>query len=289
MGTKNNSSLNYDTRIYNAIRTIAGHKIIDPNSGTIKDAKKTLGYVAAIHSDPDEDLYGTIDVREYISNENYQGEDTANDNVGLHEGVYLSAIQDNSSGVVLLPMMFSDVVIVTDPETVTEYVIKYSHVDQMQLQAHESVTVGVTETEAYQNTSDTPDYNELAPTGRQAATQYTPDGARTIVNKDKSGTPAAEFDVLGTGIDGHVGNLHFGADNSKIFLGASTATDPAVLGNELADILSSILSLLSNVTVATSIGPQPFINVAAFADLQAKIASYKASCSNFLSKNVKLT
>ena len=73
-----------------------------------------------------------------------------------------------------------------------------------------------------------------------------------------------------------------------VYLGSGSANEPAVLGNQLATLLVDWLGALSQMMTPTMMGPQPPANLAKFVSLQAKVNSYKASISGFLSKTVKV-
>lgn len=144
--------------------------------GAVRGTKKILGYVCAIHEDGD--LAGTIDVQEF----NYEPDEYSVMGTGHHEGVLLSAIQDNSEGILIVPMLYSEVVIVQNPTDGCEYVLMYSHAKRIQLLAHAiegeddgEIEIGVTETEKPVETDDglDKDYNELEPTKNKTSTKYT--------------------------------------------------------------------------------------------------------------------
>ena len=94
----------------------------------------------------------------------------------------LSAIQENEDGVWIVPMMFSDVMIVQNPTDGHEYVIMYSHAKKIQWKAHEDIEIGVTEVEDFVETDDglDKDYNELEPTGNKTSTHY---NSTSIIDK----------------------------------------------------------------------------------------------------------
>ena len=156
----------------NAVRNAAMRGSMDAQGG-IFGTRKIVGYVCNVHGQDDENekLRGTIDVQEY---EYEQGEDKY-EGAGHHQGVLCSAIQNNKSGYYIMPMMYSDVVIVQDPVTMEEYVLMCSHVDVIQLQSHQSIKVGVVETEEFKEDDDDDegaDYDELEETGNVAYTEY---------------------------------------------------------------------------------------------------------------------
>lgn len=144
--------------------------------GAVRGTKKIYGYVCAIHEEGD--LAGTIDVQEF----NYEPDEYPIMGTGHHEGVLLSAIQDNSNGVLIVPMLYSEVVIVQNPTDGQEYVIMYSHAKRIQMLAHSLegeddgvIEIGVTETEKLVETDDglDKDYYELEPTKNKTNTKYT--------------------------------------------------------------------------------------------------------------------
>ena len=73
-----------------------------------------------------------------------------------------------------------------------------------------------------------------------------------------------------------------------VYVGSGSASEPAVLGNQLATLLVEWLGALSSMMTPTMMGPQPPVNVAQFVSLQAKVNSYKAATSGILSKTVKI-
>lgn len=133
------NDLSANETIYEAIRQIAFHKLVNPRTNVMKNTSKISGYVVKVHTDADDALCGTVDVQEYLSSLSEQQSLENGLPVGLHEGVYLSAIQNNENGMVIIPYLYSDVVITTDPATLREYVIQYSHADTVQIDAHNKV------------------------------------------------------------------------------------------------------------------------------------------------------
>lgn len=152
------------------IRQTALRGQLDPE-GNLIGTRKITGYVAKIHDDDDDELKGTIDVQEF----NYDSGDQEFDGAGLHEGVKLCATQTNVGGVLIVPVLFSEVVITQNPSDQEEYVIAWSHAKAVQLDSHETLHFGVTEYEDFVETENglENDYNELAETGRKTSTDYT--------------------------------------------------------------------------------------------------------------------
>ena len=91
MADKITSDLSANSAIYDAIRQIAFHKLVNPRNNVIKNTAKISGFVVKIHTDGE--LCGTVDVQEYTHT--LTDKQAIDDGlpVGLHEGVYLSAIQ----------------------------------------------------------------------------------------------------------------------------------------------------------------------------------------------------
>lgn len=332
------SNLRANETIYDAIRQIAFHKLINPRTNTLKNTSRTSGFVVKFHDDPSDELFGTVDVQEYnIGSETNRQAVEDGLPVGLHEGVYLSALQHNEKGLVTIPYLYSDVVIATDPETLREYVIQYSHADTVQVDAHNKVVIGVTETEEYQDTEDSPDVDELEPTGVHAHTTYTPVSMLSVVGKSDKPEEQSSLEITAEKIevsrdkgkmvmDAEQIHTQFDEKTSTtlnaekfeakydkaqllmdaqqllakydakeiviksdgVYVGSGSASEPAVLGNQLASLLVEWLGALSSMMTPTMMGPQPPANVAQFVSLQAKVNSYKAATSGILSKTVKI-
>ena len=145
------------------------------SDGAVRGTKKIFGYVCAIHEDGE--LAGTIDVQEF----NYEPDEYQTMGTGHHEGVLLSAIQDNKNGVLIVPMLYSEVVIVQNPIDRREYVLMYSHARQIKMKASSleglddgEIEIGVTEVEDFVETDDglEKDYNELEATKNETRTTY---------------------------------------------------------------------------------------------------------------------
>lgn len=302
--------------IRDAIRKIAWHGLINPE-GVLKDTGKVTGYVAKIHTDGE--LAGTVDVQEYYS---LSMEETEDKKIGYHEGVYLSALQNNSKGLLIIPKLYSEVTISIDPETKTEYVSMFSHVDVIQLDSHDTITVGVTEREEFNESDEnSPDVQDLEETGVFSKTTYVKDSittevqgeddanhtkhlmdsekVETIVGDDKSYMMMDQEQIhlkhnkAETILDEDQHLSQFGSSKVKIedgtvYLGSDSGTDDAVLGVELATILSELVGYLGQIMTPTMMGPQPPANMASFISLKAKIDAFKSSHSGFLTKKVQV-
>lgn len=161
--------------------------------------KKVIGYVCNIHTEGE--LAGTVDVQEY----NCDPDEYRMEGVGHHEGVLLSAIQNNEAGYLIVPMLFSDVVLIQNPYDGQEYVIMYSHAKKMQLTTQSlkseddgEVKIGVTEVEDFVESPDggqEKDYNELQPTKNAAHTTYT---SKSITDKVTSPNDEKGFEETKT-------------------------------------------------------------------------------------------
>ena len=319
MRQTNNIGANANKTIYDAIQAIARQGLINPQTNApYKGGGFVSGYVAKIHDDESDELYGTIDVKEWNALVGDENDITLE---GYHEGVRLNAIQNSNKGVVLIPKMYSDVVIGQDPAG-AEYVTMYSHVDVIQLDSHDTITIGVQEREEYKEKDENaPDIDELPMTGVRTMTTYTKDKILTEVvdekgKKNVTQTVDAEnidFDIAEGETTFHadkekvevvrdsssttltkdesttkVGNEQVTVKSDGVYLGATSGTSHAVLGEELGKILTNILSLIGQIKTTTQLGPQPPINVAQFISLQAQVNAWTSSVSNFLTKKVNV-
>lgn len=169
-------------KIAEGIQNIAGKRLLDKHGNPLYSGR-IVGYVCNVYPEGDE-WEGTIDVQEF--NKNYDDESA---DVGLHEHVRISAIQNNKSGVLLVPQLYSEVVIVQDPTSQEEYVISFSHVDVVQMNSHQRTSIGVTETEEFvEDQDDDKDFDNLEKTGSSSHTYYDKDSITDIVTEhDKEG------------------------------------------------------------------------------------------------------
>jgi hypothetical protein len=252
----------------------------------IGTARMIHGYVAKIHDDENDDEFeeygGTIDVGEFP-------DETASTEPIFHKGVLLSGLKDNSGGFLIIPTLFSDVTIVSDAATKYAYVLNFSHADFIQLSAHTEVIIGVAETEELDiEDNDSPDYNELEKTGNEAYAKYTNTSAVTKV-RNKQGkesevayTPEQlrhkvdKSETIQTG-EKHtvmVGGTKVTITDNKITIGADDATEPLVLGNELARLMLEFLTECSKIMTPTLMGTMPAVNAPNFASLTSKIQKF---------------
>lgn len=295
MEAVNKSTDNHRYLIREAIRKIAlGRSLerVDMSPGGmsgIGTARMIHGYVAKVHSDPSDEEFeeygGTVDVGEYP-------DETASSESVIHKGVLPAAAQNNEGGLLIIPTLFSDVTICLDAATRHAYIVNYSHAETIQYRAHTETSIGVIETEEIDTDSDSsPDYDELEPTGNESTTHYTKDGAVTTVRnrdgKEASATIKAEgitntvdkSEVKQT-TDKVVQNVNgttISVVDKKVTLGDENATEPLVLGNELAQLMLDFLTECSKITTPTLMGTMPAINIPNFTSLTSRI-------QNFLSK-----
>ena len=304
--------------LFDLIQEIAQHGVRDPKTGAVHGTERTVGYVAKIHEEGE--LAGTIDVQEFIE---YEHQDDIDAKVGYHEGVFLTAMQNNS-GMFIKPKLYSEVVIVMDPATNREYVSLFSHVDVIQLDSHESVSVGVQEREDFDpDDEEGDDVDQLQPTGICSKTEYTKDSIKSSVTADKGGKNTVYQEMTGEGLKQVVGenkssqtmtqdeitlqhgNVKLNMDDSQaqlsngsssvtvkngtVYVGSENGTDDAVLGQQLASILSNLIGYLGQMMTPTLMGPQPPTNVlGSFIALKAQIQSFAAGHSGFLTSKVQI-
>lgn len=297
METINKSNDNKERMIREAMRKIVLGRSIDrvdmAPSGTsgIGTARMIHGYVAKIHDDPNDEEFeeyaGTIDVGEFP-------DETASSEPIIYKGVLLSGIKDNSGGFLIIPTLYSDVTIVSDAATKYMYVLNFSHADFLQLNAHEESTIGVTETEEFDPEDiDSPDYNELEKTGNETSTKYTVSAINTVA-QSKEGKKA-EINIIPTQIEqkvgkseitqiedkitSKVGDTSIALSNGKVTLGDENATEPLVLGNELAQLMLEFLTECSKITTPTLMGTMPALNIPNFTSLTSKIQKFLSKTS----------
>lgn len=311
--------------IREAIRAIALKGVVNRQTGAVRGTSKVTGYVAKIHDDESDELFGTIDVQEYADWAVAESDDAK---IGYHEGVLLTAIQKDNQGYIIIPKLYSDVLVSRDPETNNEYVTMFSHVDLIQLDSHERIMVGVREREEYKpDDENAPDIHELELTGIQTTTEYTKDVAKTVAVTDENAEHVAtqvigndpddgleikhdvsgkststmtedeivlEHDKAKATLDGSQAKMEMGkssvvVNDGTVYVGSDSGTDDAVLGQQLATILSDLVGYLGQMMTPTMMGPQPPANVlASFTALKAKIQSFASSHSGFLTKKVQI-
>lgn len=307
--------------IKKAIQRIALQGHINQSTGVWNDSVRVTGYVAKIHDDESDELFGTVDVQEYNTQSFVQEENDVQ--LGYHEGVYLSALQNNKEGYLIIPKLYSEVTIAMDPESRKEYVVMFSHVDLIQLDSHDMISVGVREREEFDDDEDGDDVDQLPLTGIETNTTYTKDSIITSVIADKDGKNTVtqvmdgdgmvttigddksiqtmtqdeivlEHDKAKMTLDNSQAKLEMGQSSVTVkdgttYVGSENGVDDAVLGQQLASILSELVGYLGQMMTPTMMGPQPPANVlGSFISLKAKIQSFASAHSGFLTNKVQI-
>jgi hypothetical protein len=282
METKNSQRM-----IREAIRKIALGRSIDRvdmshcGTGGVGTARLIHGYVAKINNEEDEYL-GTIDVGEFP-------DETASSEPIIHKGVLLSGLQDNSGGFLIIPTLFSDVTIVTDAATKYAYVVNFSHADFIQILSHTESVIGVTETEELDaESNDSPDYDRLEKTGNESSTRYTAEAIQTLV-KNKNDKQAeitvkpesivqkvdkSLFNQTADKLEQHVNGTSVVVADKKVTIGGEDASEPLVLGNELAQLMLEFITECSKIMTPTLMGTMPAVNSPNFPSLASKIQKF---------------
>jgi len=277
--------------IQEAIRKIALGRSLDrinmSPAGTngVGTARMIHGYVAKIHDDEGDEEFeeyaGTIDVGEFP-------DETGSTETIIHKGVLLSGLKDNSGGFLIIPTLFSDVTIVSDAATRYMYVLNFSHADYIQLNAHTEVIIGVVETEELDpEDNDSPDYDQLEKTGNETSTKYTATEIITTAKNEKKQAVAemtpekivqtvdkSQQSQTADKIEQKVGSTALTVSDKKITIGEDSATEPLVLGNELAQLMMEFLTECSKIMTPTLMGTMPAVNAPNFASLISKIQKF---------------
>lgn len=147
-----------------------------PSSGSLK-----YGFVVNVHLDESDVLFGTVDVQEYTIDTN--GE--PNSGEGLYEGVKLSAIQDITIGVSMVPKLYSDVVFTVSNSDNTAYIRMVSQVDVIRFESGEKISISAIDRGKYDPEVDD-DIDEMESTGNEATLDFEPLSIRSSV-QDKDG------------------------------------------------------------------------------------------------------
>lgn len=283
---------NSQRMISEAIRKIALGRSIDrismspAGTGGVGTARLIHGYVAKINNEEDEYI-GTIDVGEFP-------DETASTEPIIHRGVLLAGLKDNSGGFLIIPALFSDVTIVSDAATRYSYVVNFSHADFIQLHSHKETVVGVVETDELDpDSNDSPDYNELEKTGNEATTKYTAEQILTSVKtkNGKEATITVDAETISQKVDKSeviqtadkvvqkVNSTTVTVADNKVTLGDENATEPLVLGNELAQLMLEFITECSKIMTPTLMGTMPAINCPNFPSLASKIQKFLSKTS----------
>ncbi len=257
----------------------------------IGTARMIHGYVSKIHDDPSDEEFsdygGTVDVGEYP-------DETASAEPVIHKGVLLSAATNSEGGFLIVPTLFSDVTIFMDAATRYAYVVNFSHVDIIRLDARKEAVIGVTEIDELDAESDSaPDYDELEPTGNAASTKYTAGSVTTSVknDKDKEATTVIEAESITHTVDKStvtqtadkvvqkVNSTTIAVADNKVTLGDEQATEPLVLGNELAQLMLDFLTECSKIMTPTLMGTMQPLNFPNFISLTSRIQKFLSKTS----------
>lgn len=297
METGHNSQDNNRRMIQEAIRKIALGRSIERiemapgGMGGVGTARMIHGYVAKIHDDPSDEEFadygGTVDVGEYP-------DETASGSGIIHKGVLLAAAHNNDGGFLIVPTLFSEVTIVVDAATRHAYIVSYSHAEALRLEARTEVVIGMTETEELDPESDSsPDYDGLEPTGNEAHTVYSAEGIASTVRNDSGKESSlmqgaeqiirtvdkSEVKQTADKIVQKIGSTTVAVADGKVTLGDENATEPLVLGNELAQLMLDFLTECSKIMTPTLMGTMQPLNFPNFLSLTSKIQKFLSKTS----------
>lgn len=257
----------------------------------IGTARMIHGYVAKIHNDPSDEEFkeygGTVDVGEYP-------DETASSTPVIHKGVLLAAATSSEGGFLLVPTLFSDVTIFMDSATRYAYVVNFSQVDIIRLNSHTETSIGVTETEEMDASDENgPDYDELEATGNETSTRYTATTVTTTVKDGKGGqassvmkagsivqtTGKSEVSQTPDKVVQKVNSTSVTVSDGKVALGDENATEPLVLGNELAQLMLDFLTECSRIMTPTLMGTMSPVNIPNFTSLTSRIQKFLSKTS----------
>ncbi len=206
----------------------------------------------------------------------------------------LSAATNSEGGFLIVPALFSDVTIFMDAATRYAYVVNFSHVDILRLNARTETVIGVTEMEELDPENDSsPDYDELETTGNETSTHYTPTAVTTTVrnDKDKEATTVIDAESITHTVDKSevrqtadkvvqkVNSTTVAVADNKVTLGDENATEPLVLGNELARLMLDFLTECSKIITPTLMGTMSPINMPNFISLTSRIQKFLSKTS----------
>ena len=243
-----------------AVKDISRKKLSD-RDGAVIGTRKTNGYVAKIHDDPNDELYGTVDVQEY----GYEEEDFPE---GFHEGVLLSALPGDDNGMYIVPLLLSDVVIVTEPVSpFREFIIAYTRAKIIHFHSHDRVTIGVDEASSATRIEDMEDIRQLKNSGNSANTLYEKDKVVHTVIKNGQVSCFVSLDADGNvGISGK--NIKIDGDSVK----HNSGDQQMVLGNKLISHLQDLCNAIANMTVTTPQGPGTVANPVPFTKIASQLS-----------------
>ena len=252
----------YSDVIAKAVQEISQKKLSN-RKGALIGTQKIDGYVSHIHDDPNDELYGTVDVQEF-------GYDPEVDYPeGFHEGVQLSAVPGDDNGMYIVPMLYSDVVIVTEPiSPFREFIVAYSRAKIMHFHSHDKVTIGVDEAAKIANPEELDDIRKIKNTGNSANTLYEKDKiVHTVI---KNGDVSC---FVSLGADGTV---RISGKNIKIdgdSIQHNSGEQKMVLGDKLISHLQDLCQAISTMTITTPQGAGFVANQAPFTKIASQLAN----------------
>lgn len=269
-----------------AMKAIVLQGMVD-REGQILGASKTLGYVCGIHLDDEEDeeLRWTVDVQEYT---NFDNDTKVIDEIGVHKGVLLDGLNRRCCGVRIIPLIYSDVVISKDPYTKKEYIVAYTDTQEIQVDSHEKIVVGVRKHEPFVENEDglEKDYYEIEETGDNAETTYTSEMKEDVV-ETKNGKTTVKQTASGVEVDVNgKATIKVTEDNYSISIGGKGTVEvdssgnvkmngetySAVLFEKLSQFLTKFIQYVSAATAAGS----PLSTAANIAALTSELQSFKS-------------
>lgn len=254
--------LKYSDDFVRAIQNVSRKKLSDRN-GAIIGTRKTDGYVSYIHDDPKDELYGTVDVQEF----GYDPEEDYPE--GFHEGVLLSAVPGDDNGMYIVPMLYSDVVITTEPVSpFREFIVAYSRAKIIHFHSHNKVTIGVDEAEKIVNSEELDDIRKVKNTGNSANTLYEKDKIVHTVIKNGDASCFVSLDADGlVRISGK--NIKIDGDSIQ----HNSGSQKMVLGNKLIEHLQGLCQAIASMTITTPQGAGFVANQAPFTKIASQLAN----------------
>lgn len=208
----------------------------------------------------------------------------------------LSAIPGLSKGQMIIPTIKSDVTVIWAVGTGNASILSFSHIDTYNIISTKEVNIGVI--------SETPnnevDYNELEDDGNKSKTTYTNSSITSTTSNEADTATQTIFpdkitsEVGSSKVEVGKGEIKESVEDSyekidasgvtlegkQIFVGEG-ATEPAVLGTQLVNLMMEFITECSKITTPTMLGTMPIINLANFLPFLTK-------CNSFLSQTVKV-
>ena len=255
--------LKYTGSFAEAVQSIAKKKLSNRKGAPI-GTQKIDGYVSYIHDDPNDPLYGTVDVQEF-------GYDPVIDYPeGFHEGVQISAVPGDDNGMYIVPMLLSDVVINTEPiSPFREFIVAYSRAKIMHLHSHDRVTIGVDETaKMAKPEEELSDIRMLKNTGNSSNTLYEKDKIVHTVVRNGQVSCFISLDADGTvKVSGK--NIKIDGDTVK----HNSGEQKMVLGDKLIGHLQDLCQAIATMAISTPQGAGFVANQAPFTKIASQLAN----------------